>query len=247
MALEKARACNVDLWETDVQATADGELVLFHDRTLHRTTDIAEHPEFLPRRPWPVSEFSLAELQQLNAGSWFLAADPFGTVAAGEVLPEDFPAIGAQRIPLLRDTLNDCRCYDFPVNLEIKDQSGTPADTKIVGSLLDLLKETDSERLVLLSSFNHDYLRQAKQLNPEIATAALVEKKHPKNLPGYLRELRVDAYHPDQRITDAQLIRQLAASGIRVNLWTVNDPARAQYFIAAGATFICSDWPQRLL
>ncbi|NOQ42162.1 MAG: glycerophosphodiester phosphodiesterase [Desulfuromusa sp.] len=246
LALEKSRNCDADLWETDIQATADGELILFHDHTLERTSDVVSRSEFSDRSPWTLAEFTFAELKKLDAGSWFLHSDPFKTIAKGEVSEDDFPAIKTQRISLLRDVLKDCRKYDFPVNLEIKDQTGTAADRIIVGKVLALLKATGTEQLVLISSSNHNYLRQAKQLNPAIATAALVKQNHPENLLAYLRDLGVDAYHPNQLITDSTLVRQLTAAGMRVNLWTVNDFDRAQYFIEAGATFICTDWPQRM-
>jgi glycerophosphoryl diester phosphodiesterase len=247
MAWEKARSCGADLWEADVQATADGELVLFHDHTLERTTDIIMRSEFSDRKPWNLAEFTLEELKNLAAGSWFLQSDPFATIAQGEVSRDEFSAIREQQIPLLQDALQDCRKYDFPLNLEIKDQTGTAADGTIVRQVLALLKSTDTGQLVLISSFNHDYLRQVKQLNPSIVTAALAENKHPDNLLDYLQDLDVDAYHPDQLITDAALIRQLVNAGMKVNLWTVNEVERAQYFIAAGATFICTDWPQQMV
>ncbi|MCK5826672.1 MAG: glycerophosphodiester phosphodiesterase [Desulfuromusa sp.] len=247
LAFTESRRCGVDLLEADVQATADGELVLFHDESLKRTTDVAERSEYSDRSPWKLSDFSLTELQQLDAGSWFLKTDPFGTVAAAEVKKESFAAIEAQQVPLLHEVLDLCVQNNLPLNLEIKDQAGTAANGIIVGKILSLLKTTRTEHLVLLSSFNHDYLRQVKQLNPAIATAALVEKKHPENLLDYLYDLKVDAYHPDQLITDAELIKQLTAAGMRVSLWTVNDVERARYFSAAGATFICTDWPQRLI
>ena len=247
MAMGKAHLCGADLWETDIQETAEGELVLFHDQTLERTTDVRISPEFSVRSPWPLAEFTFAELQKLDAGTWFLQSDPFESIASGEVAKDDFSAIRTQKIPRLDDVLGKCRQDDFPINLEIKDQTGTRADRTIVRKILDLLKISDTEQLVLISSFNHDYLRQVKQLNASIATAALVEKKHPDNLLIYLHNLEVDAYHPDQLITDAALVRQLANAGMRVNLWTVNDPERAQYFINAGATFICTDWPQRMV
>jgi glycerophosphoryl diester phosphodiesterase len=247
LALEKARSCGADLWETDVQMTADGELILFHDQTLVRTTDVLTQQRFSAVKPWKIENVTMQELRTLDAGSWFLQADPFGTVASGEVDPQDFTAIKEQRVPVLTEVLEYCRKYDFPVNLEIKDQAGTAADQSIVGRILALLKTTETEQLVLLSSFNHSYLRRAKQLNPTVATAALVEHEHPENLLDYLRQLNVDAYHPDQSITAAPLIQQLVASGLRVNLWTVNDPEMAHNFTAAGATFICTDWPQRLV
>ena len=247
LAFEKARLCGADLWETDVQATADGELVLFHDQTLERTTDVATLSEFSGRSPWALEDFSYAELQKLNAGSWFLQSDPFATVAAGEIPAEDAKPIRAQRIPLLRDILTDCQRYNYPLNLEIKDQSGTAADGTIVAQVMDVIAQPQTESLILISSFNHDYLRQTKQMNRAVATAALVEDKHPESLLSYLGDLGVDAYHPDQLITDTALVRELVNSGMRVNLWTVNDPEQGREYTEAGATFICTDWPQRLV
>ncbi|HEY5674936.1 MAG TPA: glycerophosphodiester phosphodiesterase family protein [Malonomonas sp.] len=247
LALEKAHLCGADLWETDVQATADGKLILFHDHSLERTTDILNQQAYSSRKPWKLADFSLNELNILDAGSWFLQSDPFGTVASGEVTEGEFAAIKGQHPPLLLEALDYCRRHDFPVNLEIKDQTGTAADRTIVGQILAQLKTTETESLALISSFNHKYLRQVKQQNPALATAALVENRHPQNLLNYLHDLNVDAYHPDQRITDPLLIRQLVAKGMRVNLWTINDLAKARAATSAGATFICTDWPQRLL
>ncbi|SEA76879.1 glycerophosphoryl diester phosphodiesterase [Desulfuromusa kysingii] len=246
MAFVKARLNGAHLYETDVHTTADGELVLFHDHTLGRTTDISTHPVLSERSSRPLAEFTYSELKTLDAGSWFISADPFGTIASGEVGKDDFSSIRGQRIPLLRDALADCYHHNFPLNLEIKDQTGTAADQTIVAQVMETIAATQTESLILISSFNHAYLRQIKQLNPAIATAALVEKSHPESLLSYLRDLGVDAYHPDQLITDAELIQQLTSNGIKVNLWTVNDAEKAQYFMAAGATFICTDWPQRL-
>ncbi|MCW8894008.1 MAG: glycerophosphodiester phosphodiesterase family protein [Deltaproteobacteria bacterium] len=247
LALEQARLCGADLWETDVRLSADGELVLFHDQTLERTTDVAALETLYSRKPWKLSDFSFEELCLLNAGSWFLRDDPFGTIASGEVGGVDVPKIKAQKIPLLNETLRYSLRHDFPLNLEIKDQSATAGAQLVVDSVLKQLRETGTESLVLISSFNHDYLRLLKQLNPNIATAALVEDSHPENLIDYLQDLAVEAYHPDQLITDADLINELTSKGIRVNLWTVNDIQRARHFFAAGATFICTDWPQHLV
>ncbi len=246
LAMEQAHRCGSDLLETDVQLTADGELVLFHDTTLERTTDVVDHPEFI-NRSLKVTNFTADELSTLDAGSWFLSADPFKTVTSGEVSEELFPEIKEQKIPRLGDILEYCRHYNFPLNLEIKDQSGTAADSQIVGKVLDCLKQSETEGLVLISSFNHDYLRQVKQLNPGMAIAALVEKQHPENLLEYLQSLDADAYHPDQSITSVDQVRELVSAGMPVNLWTVNDLDRAKEFIAAGVTFICTDWPQKMV
>ena len=58
-----------DVMENDIQRTADGELVIMHDTTLARTTDVEQ--VFPARAPWNVRDFTLAEIKQLDAGSWF--------------------------------------------------------------------------------------------------------------------------------------------------------------------------------
>ncbi len=246
LAMKKAIACGADCWETDVQGCADGEAVIFHDDTLERTTDVATHAAFAGRRPWPVHAFGLTELRRLEAGTWFLENDPCGTVASGEVPAADAAAIASQKIPTLREALLATRKHGFPMNLEIKDPRATPGDLAIVARVLDELRETGTEDLVLLSSFNHAVLAEAKRLNPDVPTAALVEGAHPQDLTAYLKQLGVAAYHPDHSITDPERIRELTAAGFRVNLWTVNDIDRAMAFFSAGATVVMTDFPQRL-
>lgn len=60
-ALEAVLASDFDFVETDIQLTADGVPVLFHDETVERTTNgtglLAEH--------------TLAEVKSLDAGSWY--------------------------------------------------------------------------------------------------------------------------------------------------------------------------------
>ena len=61
---EAARICidqGFQYVELDVRTTADGELVVMHDATLQRTTN----------GKGPVSEHTLAEINELDAGSWF--------------------------------------------------------------------------------------------------------------------------------------------------------------------------------
>jgi len=84
-AASKALEVGADMWELDVAVTRDGELILFHDDSLARTTDAVNR--FPDRAPWTFTTFSLAEVRSLNAGSWFAETDPFGEIAR-EVLPK---------------------------------------------------------------------------------------------------------------------------------------------------------------
>ncbi|MBX9791158.1 MAG: glycerophosphodiester phosphodiesterase family protein [Pirellulales bacterium] len=60
-ALEKAIALGADFVEFDVRLTSDKQAVLLHDATLDRTTNGLG----------PVAALALADVQKLDAGSWF--------------------------------------------------------------------------------------------------------------------------------------------------------------------------------
>ncbi|WP_419787106.1 glycerophosphodiester phosphodiesterase [Pseudodesulfovibrio sp.] len=245
-AIRRGFELGADFWETDVQKTADGQLAIVHDDTLERTTDVPDRPEFADRKPWWTQEFTLAELQSLDAGSWFAGTDPYGTVASGEARPQDLAEADACRIPTLREVLAFTRANDFPMNIEIKDQVRTPGDLSIVSDILDMMREMDVEDLILISSFNHDYLREARRLNPAIPLAALTEERHPENLVDYLNSLGVAGYHPDEVITDLSLVRDLAGRGFHVTPYTVNDMDRAMDLIGAGCCGITTDYTHLL-
>lgn len=64
-----AREMGVDYLELDLQRTQDGVLIALHDDDLRRTTNIAQ--VFPGRAMDSVDKFTFAELQSLDAGSWF--------------------------------------------------------------------------------------------------------------------------------------------------------------------------------
>lgn len=73
-AYQLAAKLGVDYLELDLQRSADGVLLAFHDDTLARTTDAAAR--YPGREGEGVDRFSWAELAALDAGSWFNAARP---------------------------------------------------------------------------------------------------------------------------------------------------------------------------
>ncbi|TDE01814.1 glycerophosphodiester phosphodiesterase [Jiangella asiatica] len=78
-AVDLALDQDADVVEVEVQRTSDGELVVIQDLGLARTTNVEE--VFPDRSPWLVRDFTLAEIRQLDAGSWF------GPEFAGEPVP----------------------------------------------------------------------------------------------------------------------------------------------------------------
>lgn len=104
-ALRRAIRAGATATEVDVRTSADNELVLLHDATLDRTSS----------GTGPISEASLAELQQLDAGSWFDSR------------------YRKQTIPTLRQALVVCRGR-IDILLDLK---GTGEDyvTRVIGEV----------------------------------------------------------------------------------------------------------------
>ena len=79
-AYELALSQGADFIEPDLQTTLDGALICLHDLTLERTSDVQEvFPDRVQEREvrgkvvrqWAASAFTLSEIKQLDAGSWF--------------------------------------------------------------------------------------------------------------------------------------------------------------------------------
>lgn len=228
-----------DYIELDVGFTKDGVAVIIHDDTLERTSNVKEFSEF--KKPYKVIDYTYKQLQKLDFGSWFLEQDPFGTIKNGRVTVEELKALKKQRILSLDKALRFLKKHNFPVNIEIKDASKTPFDKTAVKTIVDIIEENTMANHVLLSSFNHKYLRQAHKLNANIDIAALQENEHPKDLVKRLKRLRVRSYHPSFDIADTDLIKNLSNAGIFVNIFTVNDAENKQNLFNNGAKSIFTD------
>lgn len=116
-AFQKALDLQVDGVEFDVQRSADGELILFHDEELDRTTNGQGN----------VWELTLDQLQQLDAGSWFDAG------------------FAGTRILTLREFLTFMRDKACLLFLEIKDPFRYPGIEGEIATLIrefDLIERT---------------------------------------------------------------------------------------------------------
>jgi glycerophosphoryl diester phosphodiesterase len=240
-AARRALELGADMWELDVGMTADGEPLVIHDRTLIRTANVKKI--FPKRRPWSLHEFTLEEIRRLDFGTWFIDEDPFGQIAAGAVSPAEIESYRGEAAPTLRQALRFTRDHDWHVNVEIKDLQGTPGDPQVVLKVVALIEELDMAERVLVSSFNHRYLKEVRERNPRIVTGVVVSK--PESDPELLlHELGAQAYHPSVNAIRRSEITQLRKEGLQVNVWTVNAPKVMRSLIKAGASGIFTDFPQ---
>ena len=244
-AAEKALEAGADLWETDVAVTADGALILFHDDSLQRTTNAAEvYPD---RAPWTFTEFTLSEIERLDAGGWFDREDPFGQIAAGKVSAADQAAYVGLRVPTLEEALAFTRDRDWTVNIELKRLPPPLEDFPIVPRFFEVMDRVGiAPEQVRLSSFQHRWLEEARRLRPEVEVQALV---------GFYRNRPIDwdavaAYetvNARATLTPPEKVRELVAAGKQINLFTVNDVDEARAYVEAGVSGLFTDFPQDLV
>lgn len=229
-----------DFVELDVGFSSDGVPVIIHDDTLTRTSN-AEHLAHF-RSPYLITSYSYAELIELDFSSWFLESDPFGTLAKSERLRTELKVLPPQKIPTLHEALFFLKKQHTPVNVEIKDMRGTVMDAYAVSKTLEVIHTLGMEEAVLLSSFNHAYLKEAKVASPEVMRAALQEDRHPEDLLAYLAALDVSCYHVDKEIADEALVQRLNEAGIIVNVFTVNDPSEMERLYSWGVKGVFTDY-----
>ncbi len=229
--------------ETDVSVTSDGQLILFHDDTFKRTTNIAE---IFPKRITdPLHTFTWQEIQTLGAGSWFLKDDPFATVKDGIVSPEDQQAMINTSIPSLKELLLFVKEKSMFINIEIKRLPKEISTFPVVEKVLSLLDSVQLEPgMFAISSFKHQYLKKIQGLRPEIEVNALIGG-YPL-LTHNWEKYEFAVYNANGDIIDSKEIEQALQHGCRINLFTVNDPEDMTRFLKAGVEKIITDFPQLL-
>ncbi|MBY0528362.1 MAG: disulfide bond formation protein B [Gemmataceae bacterium] len=256
--------------ELDVHLSKDGELIVVHDDDLPRCSDVKTR--FPDRKSYFVSDFTAAEIHTLDAGSWYVAeldkpADkrqPFLQSLTDQeikqfVSPNDREhyTSGKVRHPVLREVLEFAKGKNVFVNIEIKTLPRLYPG--IAAAVVRLVEELKMERMIIVSSFDHDQLAEVRQRSKVIATAALVSDRI-YNPGRYVREiLDGDAYNPGcydsydslgfhsvSGKLDTEGIKSARAAGVGVNVWTENDPQRMKQLIEAGVTGIFTDYPNRL-
>jgi glycerophosphoryl diester phosphodiesterase len=175
-----------DYVEQDLQMTRDGELICSHDAELSRTTDIQRiYPgrasardlsgSGTPREGWFAVDFTLAELKELDAGSWFNQLNKFAAK----------PEYAGARIPTLDEAIALVKGH-AGLYIEIKHVAFYKAQghhmvPKLVAALEahGLMGSEDPHTPVLIQSFSKASLLELKKLNPRFRLIQLLPMEDP--------------------------------------------------------------------
>jgi glycerophosphoryl diester phosphodiesterase len=199
-------------FECDVKLSADDVPFLMHDADLQRTTGQAGQAG---ERRW-------AELSQLDAGSWH------SRLHAGEPLPT-LSAVAA----FLQHN-------GFALDLEIKPTPGTEAHTGALVAAAVARMWHGRLPVPLLSSFQPEALRAARDSVPELPRALLLDTL-PDDAIEQAQDLGCVALITNHQLMCAALVSRIHAAGLRAMVYTVNQPQRAQLLRSWGIDGIVTD------
>lgn len=215
--LHTAADMGVEWVEFDVKLTKDQVPILFHDDTLERTTNGSGD----------VKDFTLKELKELDAGSWF--SDGFFGVT----------------IPTLEEAVEVLIEREMGLNLEIKPCPGREIETAEVA--LDILSSIwdDHDRL-LISSFQHPCLETAMDMAADWHRGLLLPAEWPENWAELADYLKVSTININGNACTREQVETLLELETPLLAYTINDPDRARYLQSWGVDGFFTDAPDVL-
>ena len=213
-----------DFVENDIMRTKDGKLVVTHDLSLQRTTDVEQ--VFPDRTSYQVADYTLAEIKRLDAGSWF------GSQFAG------------QRILTLREWVEAVGSGNGML-LEAKDPWAFP------GIEIDIDKELRSiptfvqalrKGNVIMQAGDEPWLRAYHQLAPDVPVALLYYTR-PTDEQLVSASTWLDAVNPALGNIDQAIVDRTHQLGLKTYVWTVNFGGDMNRGIEWGVDGIITDYP----
>ncbi|MDI5967649.1 glycerophosphodiester phosphodiesterase, partial [Streptantibioticus silvisoli] len=226
-SIDAARRLGVTWVENDVQRTKDGRLIVMHDATLVRTTDARRR--YPGRSPWRIADFTLADIERLDAGSWY------GKRFAGE------------RVPTLDAYLRRVDHNRQDLLLEIKDPRRYPGMVEQLAARLRAdgwLDRAHQHGRLMVQSFDAGAVKRFHRLSPATVTGLLGNPPR-RDLAadaGWLDSVNADAAHLTRSYADAvHAVRGDHGVPLRLYAWTVDDPDRAVALAGLGADGVITD------
>ncbi|XP_053279126.1 glycerophosphodiester phosphodiesterase domain-containing protein 5 isoform X2 [Pleuronectes platessa] len=236
-SFQRALQMNVTGLEADVAISVDGVPFLMHDRTLRRTTDVEK--VFPDRQMDEAALFNWTDLQQLNAGQWFLKEDPYWTVHA--LSSHEKTLIANQSVCSLEQLLNLSSYHNSTVVFRLRRP---PLEHPFYHSWInDTLHAVQQSRVPQnLVMWTPDENRaQVRELAPGLIQTS-VEKRSPQSLnqSGISRLLLRYNQASTQEISD------FSENHINLTLYTVNEPWLFSVLWCSGVSSVSSEAPHIL-
>ena len=211
-AIRAAIGMGADRVEVDVMRTADGQLVLFHDTDLRR----------IARDPRRISGMTLAELREIDAGSWF------GEEFAGEP------------IPTLEEAVEELRGRVL-LNAELKTVGDEEELASLVAAEFRRLGYGVDDGLIV-TSLSTRVLSAMRVAEPDARIGLIVTASM-----GNLRRVDADFLVVESGIATGRFLRRSQNAGIPVHVWGVSSPDQFARLALQGVEGVIASDPQAMI
>jgi glycerophosphoryl diester phosphodiesterase len=215
-AFQSAIDAKADLVELDYFHSADGVPVVIHDELLDRTTNAEA---LFGKRELEVGGLPLADLQKLDAGSWF---------------DEKF---AGTKLPTLAQSLDLIQAGSTTL---IERKGG---DAKTLVKLLEEMKLTER---VVVQAFDWEFVAECRQLSPKLALGTLSGKPASEEQIRAAAATGADLIVWNHEKISQEQINLIHKLGKKAWVYTVDDPARARWLLAAGIDGIITNKPAEM-
>ncbi len=219
-AFERAKDAGLKWLEMDVDILGDGTPVVVHDTSFDRTTNVSG----------PLSKFTAADLDHIDAGSWF------------------DPSFKGTRVPTFAEFVDFLCDAQMNCNVELKsNQLGKAGTDRLVDAVIEELERLDPEREIIISSFSAIALERFHERAPQYSIGMLwTQAGIGEDWLTVLETVGASYAHlQDGRELEFELA-MLKAAGYDVNVWTVNDKARANQLFNWGCSGVFSDIAEQI-
>lgn len=217
-ALAAALECGAQMVELDVQVTVDGQLVVFHDEYLDRTTN--GHGD--------IRTASFSDVRSLDAGSWF----------DHEFRNEHIPLL-SEALALIKD-----RAY---LNIEIKSLVASEQSAQNIASIVKTIVEHGMADYTVFSSFDHQALMYIKSLDAQLHTIALNIPGDIRQPHEVVLECGADGYGCSLEEITEEHVENCTQFNIPIGVYTVNTPAELEFVLDLGVQGVVSNFPDLIM
>ena len=268
-AFAQALSIGVTTLELDTAVTQDGVVVVSHDATLN--PDITRNPRglWLTRHDLAIHTLTWSELQQYDVGR----IRP--QTAYAQRFPVQQPVDGT-RMPRLTDVFalalraaNSTVRFNIETKISPEQPQHTLSPAEFARALIALVRAENLESRVTIQSFDWRTLQVVQQEAPQIATVYLSAQqswqdniranevsspwtadfhvsRHAGSVPQMIKSAGGAVWSPYFGDVTHQTVREAQQAGLKVVVWTVNEPRDIARMIDFGVDGIISDYPDRL-
>ncbi len=263
-AFARAIEIGVTTLELDVGVSADGAVIVAHDRRLNPDITRDGAGNWIAAPGPRLRELSLAELQRFDVGALKPGTDYARSFASQTPVP-------GTRMPTLAEVAALPGAARMRFNIETKIAPSAPEDTlgpePFARAVIAEIRRLDIASRATIQSFDWRTLAVAAREAPEIARAYLTIERganetvfkgkgvspwtgldaaiYGNSTPRLVAAAGGKIWSPFFRDLDAAIVGEAKALGLTVIPWTVNESADVERMLALGVDGLITDYPDR--